>query len=183
MDTFSAWFWGAGNDISLLSGAVSSELTAQLSAVYDDYADTWVYLPMPLNWNGHYVLPVLNGSPLRIVERDRATGWIVGSKDYDPIPPSAGSFAHRAASGDGNPRACFWTTRVAGWLVPANSALTPYLRFSSRSRRPVTRASTLPAARRTTRGIWNSPGLTVISFGDGTIASGDGFGSLTGRNT
>ncbi len=90
--TSASWFWGMGTELSLFSGAVSSELAAQFTVVYNQYADAWVYLPVPLNWSGHYVLPVLNNAPLRIVERDRATGWIVGTKDFDPIAPSTGGF-------------------------------------------------------------------------------------------
>src|ERR1044071_5922171 len=59
-------------------------------AAYNNAADNWVYLPVPHDWNGGFVLPVLSNQPFEIVQRDTATGWILASQPHDPLAPSDG---------------------------------------------------------------------------------------------
>ncbi|HPS78845.1 MAG TPA: DUF6531 domain-containing protein, partial [Thermoanaerobaculaceae bacterium] len=86
-----AWFVEeVGAELALLTGTVSPSFASPFAAVYDSLADTWVYLPTPHNWNGHYVLPVRANQPLNVVQRDLATGWVLSEEAYEPVPVTVG---------------------------------------------------------------------------------------------
>ncbi|MFI5168174.1 MAG: Ig-like domain-containing protein, partial [Thermoanaerobaculales bacterium] len=82
--TTAAWYYSIGTPFALLSGG-ASDPSAAYTGIYNTFADACVFVPPTHNWNGHYVLPVLLGSPVQIVERDIATGWITSQHGYDPI--------------------------------------------------------------------------------------------------
>jgi RHS repeat-associated protein len=84
-----AFFYEKDRDWVTASG-YTSVLDAQNRVIYEAYEDTWVYKPLAQDWNGAYVLPVRLNEPIRIVERDHATGWIIKEDEYSPIMYDAG---------------------------------------------------------------------------------------------
>ncbi|HKV12058.1 MAG TPA: polymorphic toxin-type HINT domain-containing protein [Thermoanaerobaculia bacterium] len=89
-----AFFYEFGAEMySIMSGGVGFygyAMGIQGWAAYNNAADLWVYLPVPHDWNGGFVLPVLSNEPLEIVQRDTATGWILASRPHDPVAPNDG---------------------------------------------------------------------------------------------
>ncbi|MEO6325425.1 MAG: Ig-like domain-containing protein, partial [Thermoanaerobaculia bacterium] len=75
----------------LVGFAGSASIGSQFAILYNKYADAIVYRPRAQDWDGHFVLPVIIGSPLEIVRRDPATGWILGSIAFDAITGGANS--------------------------------------------------------------------------------------------
>ncbi|HSL83702.1 MAG TPA: Ig-like domain-containing protein, partial [Thermoanaerobaculia bacterium] len=84
-----AWFYEWGASWTMMAGLVQPFGLAQgiaHEAIYNKIGDLWVYVPEPHDWGGGFVLPVLSESPLEIVRRDTATGWILAEQPYDPLP-------------------------------------------------------------------------------------------------
>jgi len=82
------FYYEQGAQWSLLSGLAQSfptNLGIAQEAIYNDLADSWVYLPVPHDWNGRFVLPVISTQPLALVRRDMATGWVLARQAYDPV--------------------------------------------------------------------------------------------------
>ncbi|HYU34352.1 MAG TPA: Ig-like domain-containing protein [Thermoanaerobaculia bacterium] len=87
------FFYEQGVEWSLLSGMAQPfpmMLGIAQEAIFNKLADAWVYLPRPHDWDGGFVLPVLSAEPLELVRRDTATGWVLASQTYDPVPGSDG---------------------------------------------------------------------------------------------
>ncbi len=84
-----AFFYETGAGLySLMSGSAGFfgyALGIQGAAIYENAADNWVYLPVPHDWNGGFVLPVLSNQPLELVSRDIATGWVLARNQHDPV--------------------------------------------------------------------------------------------------
>ncbi|MEO6323535.1 MAG: RHS repeat-associated core domain-containing protein [Thermoanaerobaculia bacterium] len=86
MRTTAALLYSAGNSMSAMFGQTSlNDTQAASSVLYDAQNDSFVYVPLPQNWSGSFILPVLLNSAPNVVQRDLATGWILGQKTYDPI--------------------------------------------------------------------------------------------------
>lgn len=82
------FYYEQGVDWTLLVGSSTPfafGLGAAQEAIFNTLADLWVYLPVPHDWSGGFVLPVLSNQPLELVRRDRATGWILARKSYGPV--------------------------------------------------------------------------------------------------
>ena len=79
--------WAA---ITGLGGAFPMSIGASQEAIANSLSDLWTYVPVPHDWNGGFVLPVLADTPLELVRRDTATGWVLGRQAYDPVDPSDG---------------------------------------------------------------------------------------------
>jgi RHS repeat-associated protein len=79
--------WAA---IAGLGGAFPMSIGAGQEAISNSLSDLWTYVSVPHDWNGGFVLPVLADTPLELVRRDTATGWVLGRQAYDPVHPSDG---------------------------------------------------------------------------------------------
>ncbi len=83
-----AFFYEQGTEWTLLLGGMSSfgyDVGFATSVFYAAIADQFVYLPSADNWRGRVVLPVLKDSQLTIIERDVATGWIIGQSEFETV--------------------------------------------------------------------------------------------------
>ena len=81
-----AFFFEQGAEWTLLSGGFSSfgyDVGFANSVFYATIADQFVYLPKADNWKGRVVLPIPKDSPITIIERDVATGWIINQSDVE----------------------------------------------------------------------------------------------------
>ena len=88
-----AFYYEQGADWALLIGhgtPFSIGIGIGQEAIANNIADMWTYVSVPHDWNGGFVLPVLSESPLELVRRDTATGWVLGRQVYDPVASSDG---------------------------------------------------------------------------------------------
>ncbi|HUR74032.1 MAG TPA: Ig-like domain-containing protein, partial [Sporichthya sp.] len=88
-----AFMYELGADYSILTGVAGAfplMLGISGEAIMNFLADSWVYLPVPHDWNGGFVLPVLSTEPLELARRDTATGWVLARQTYDPVGESDG---------------------------------------------------------------------------------------------
>jgi hypothetical protein len=79
-----AFFHEEQSEWTLASG-YTSDTYKELEVIYNAYSETWVYVPVPHDWSGKFLLPVLVNEPIRIVERDLSTGWIINEQEHSPI--------------------------------------------------------------------------------------------------
>lgn len=79
-----AFFAEIANDWTLAHGHVKETLES-MAVIYEQYADSWIYVPEAHNWDGQYILPVLKNEPLHMILRDRATGWIIDEYEHEPV--------------------------------------------------------------------------------------------------
>ncbi|MEO6323694.1 MAG: Ig-like domain-containing protein, partial [Thermoanaerobaculia bacterium] len=86
-----AWFNGAGAELGAATGGISTSIMDQFGVLYNFYADAMVYLPMPRNWTGGYILPLVNGQPFLVVGKDRSTGWAIVEQNFGSISGPVGS--------------------------------------------------------------------------------------------
>ena len=87
------FYYEQGVEWSILTGLAQPfpiALGIAQEAIYNSLADSWVYLPVPHDWNGRFVLPVLSTEPLELVRRDTATGWELARQSYDPVGSADG---------------------------------------------------------------------------------------------
>ncbi|HWN41061.1 MAG TPA: polymorphic toxin-type HINT domain-containing protein [Thermoanaerobaculia bacterium] len=83
-----AFMYEMGVSWSLISGLAQPfpmMLGIAQEAIFNNLADMWVYLPVPHDWNGGFVLPVISTEPLELTRRDTATGWVLARQTYDPV--------------------------------------------------------------------------------------------------
>src|SRR6185369_1610675 len=83
-----AFYYEQGVDWSLLTGFAQPfpiMLGMAQEAIMNFLADSWVYMPVPHDWNGGFVLPVISRQPLELARRDTATGWVLARQTYDPV--------------------------------------------------------------------------------------------------
>jgi RHS repeat-associated protein len=96
--TTAAWFYqDVGASLAFATFGVSAPMSSQYSAFYNEDADTFVYVPVPHDWNAHVLLPVIVDTPLRVVQRDIATGWLLGAQLFDPITDDPGGLVAMGA--------------------------------------------------------------------------------------
>lgn len=89
--SLAAFYFELGADFTLMTGGFWDGSFGGLSAIADKIADNWVYLPRPFDSRGNFwILPVIEGTPFTLTQRDLATGWVIAEKAYDPVP--AGGF-------------------------------------------------------------------------------------------
>jgi RHS repeat-associated protein len=87
------FYYEQGVDWALLIGhgtPFSIGIGMGQEAIANNIADMWTYVSVPHDWNGGFVLPVLSESPLELVRRDTATGWVLGRQVYDPVSSTDG---------------------------------------------------------------------------------------------
>jgi len=155
--TTAAWFFDAGGGFALLTGSVSEPAAAQFSAFYNDLSDAWVYLPVPHDWNGHYILPVPLNTPLTIVRRDAATGWIVNRQEYDQLTSDPGGLIEKGLLPD--------TDTTQPLLIDARPFA--FTRFRSPSQ-GVTEGVTLDVEAKNDRGTVTIQPAAGFTYTDGT---------------
>ncbi|MFL6203232.1 MAG: Ig-like domain-containing protein [Thermoanaerobaculia bacterium] len=88
-----AFYYEQGADWATLIGhgtPFSISIGAGQEAIANSLADLWTYVSVPHDWDGGFVLPVLSESPLELVRRDTATGWVLGRQVYDPVSSTDG---------------------------------------------------------------------------------------------
>ncbi len=91
--SLAAFYYEQGADWATLIGhgtPFSIGIGAGQEAIANNIADMWTYVSVPHDWNGGFVLPVLSESPLDLVRRDVATGWVLGRQAYDPVGSTDG---------------------------------------------------------------------------------------------
>ncbi|MCP4546549.1 MAG: Ig-like domain-containing protein, partial [bacterium] len=85
------FFYELSNEFAIGHGYANA-VTGHFQAIYNLYADAIFFQPPPWDWDGGYLLPLPVGDPLHIIRRDRATGWILGEEEYDPIQDAGSQF-------------------------------------------------------------------------------------------
>ncbi|HSF39574.1 MAG TPA: Ig-like domain-containing protein [Thermoanaerobaculia bacterium] len=91
--SLAVFYYEQGGDWAAIigqGGHFSIGIGAGQQAIANSLADLWTYVSAPHDWNGGFVLPVLAETPLELVRRDMATGWVLGREVYDPVSSEDG---------------------------------------------------------------------------------------------
>lgn len=172
-----AFFYEAGAQWAVLMGSAGffgMSMGMEMEAVYNRILNVWTYVPVPHDWNGGFVLPVLSNEPFELVRRDVATGWEQARKAYDPVQ-SNGDLIDVGFLGSGEPSRPllvdarpFQVYRLAAPEEDAATRLSLEIEVKSDVARRVTVAGVdgYPLARGTSVALYDFAPATPVDPGD-----------------
>lgn len=84
--------YSTGAELTAITGStVPNEVMSQLGVLWNEMADSMVFVPPPYNWTGHFILPAAAGQAFTVVAKDRATGWVINRHEFGPVSPVPGA--------------------------------------------------------------------------------------------
>jgi RHS repeat-associated protein len=173
--------WAYSESVSLFAGVGQAPGWGGSTEVfYNTYAETFVYIPVPNNWCGTFVLPMPASASYDVVRRDGATGWILSSQQYaamagaglvtvPPLAPSSPASEARLVDATGVTLARYRRQELPGGAPPASklcTTLTLEVEACSTATNQVTlEPSSVPLPEGSTVELYNlsAPGAPPIS--------------------